>query len=41
VMQTVRRIDNNDILAVSSEPVIDENMGIPLTNEQMNGAPRY
>jgi co-chaperonin GroES (HSP10) len=38
---TIRRIDNNDILAVSSEPVLDENLGIPLTNEQMNGAPRY
>lgn len=27
---TVRRIDCNDILAVSEEPVIDENMGQPL-----------
>ena len=38
---TIRRIDHNDILAVSDEYVADENMGIPLTVEQQNGAPRY
>ena len=38
-VRTIRRVDNNDILAVSDEEVIDENMGIPLTNEQRNGAP--
>lgn len=27
---TVRRVDNNDILLVSDEPVVDENMGRPL-----------
>ena len=27
---TVRRIDNNDILLVSDEPVLDETMGRPL-----------
>jgi co-chaperonin GroES (HSP10) len=37
---TVRRVDNNDILAVSDEEVIDETMGIPLTEAQMNGAPK-
>jgi co-chaperonin GroES (HSP10) len=38
---TVRRVDTDDILAISDEEILDENMGIPLTNEQMNGAPRY
>ena len=39
--QTIRRVDNNDIIAVSDEEVVDENLGIPLTVEQQNGAPRY
>jgi co-chaperonin GroES (HSP10) len=38
---TIRMVDNNDILLVSDEEMVDENMGIPLTQEQQNGAPRY
>ena len=38
---TIRRVDNADILAVSDEAVLDENLGVPLTQAQMAGAPRY
>lgn len=37
---TIRLVDLNDMLAVSDEEVLDENMGVPLTSEQINGAPK-
>jgi co-chaperonin GroES (HSP10) len=40
-IHTIRRIDNADILMVSDEEVIDEILGVPLTQAQMAGAPRY
>ena len=38
---TIRKVDIKDILAVSDVEPIDENMGIPLTSEQQNGAPQF
>lgn len=38
--QTIRMVDVNDMLMVSDEEVLDENMGIPLTSDQINGAPK-
>lgn len=37
---TIRMIDNNSIIIISDTEVLDENMGVPLTSEQMNGAPK-
>jgi co-chaperonin GroES (HSP10) len=36
----IRMVDNNDLLMVSDDEVLDENMGTPLTSEQINGAPK-
>lgn len=38
--KTIRMVDPNGIIIVSDEEVLDENMDIPLTSEQMNGAPK-
>lgn len=35
----IRRVDLNDILAISDVEVADENMGVPLTQAQLQGAP--
>ena len=38
--KTIRMVDPSGIMMVSDEQVLDENMGVPLTSEQMNGAPK-
>jgi len=37
----LRMVDNNDILLSSDTEVVDEVLGVPLSQAQMNGAPRY
>jgi len=37
---TIRMVDNNELWMVSDEEITDENMGVPLTQDQMNGAPK-
>lgn len=38
--RTIRMVDPNGIIMVSDTEVLDENMGVPLTTDQMNGAPK-